>query len=308
MIFDFNYLCGRFIGRNNRMDYLQNTKQKNMKKEIDAWIYDPTKSLFKKKKSEKAVGHIVYCECPEKCELYAKHKCVVFNNKCPYGSRGSAIGYSVMARKFRSWMKEFEEAHKDAYRSQLTSPKKLEYFMDCVYIPISYLNLNDNIDFYDGGGLMSMRKPIIKRSIFTANFINDNILNFIPRSYFGNAEIKDYQEKEVPKFLNWLKGLDVDLYDKVRELNPRHKGFSAMTNVGRKARLKTLNPDIGEFKDIHGGLWTWDGTYITSKNSHASFTLVETREIEECRIKPKEDVVVQITDEKQVNGNTEFID
>lgn len=59
-----------------------------MKKEIDAWIYDPTRSLFKKKKTEKAVGYIIYCECHEKCELYAKHKCIVYNNKCPYGSRG----------------------------------------------------------------------------------------------------------------------------------------------------------------------------------------------------------------------------
>lgn len=43
-----------------------------MKKEIDAWIYDPKRSLFKKKKTEKAVGYIIYCECHEKCELYAK--------------------------------------------------------------------------------------------------------------------------------------------------------------------------------------------------------------------------------------------
>lgn len=225
-----------------------------MKKEIDAWIYDPTRSLFKTKKSEKAVGHIIYCECPEKCELYAKQKCVVYNNRCPYGSRGSATGYSVMARKFRSWMKEFEAAHKDVYRTQLSAPKKLEYFMDYVYIPIAHLNLNNKIDFYDGGGFGIMRKPIIRRSMFTADFINDKILNFIPRSYFGNAEIKDYQEKEVPKFLNWLKELDIDLYNKVRELNPQHKGFAAMTNVGRKARLKTLTPNIGEFRDIYGGL------------------------------------------------------
>lgn len=279
-----------------------------MKKEIDAWIYNPTRSLFKTKKTEKAVGHIIYCECPEKCELYAKHKCVVYNNKCPHGSRGSVTGYSVMARKFSSWIKDFEETHKDVYRTQLSAPKKLEYFMGYVYIPIAYLNLNDKIDFYDGGGFGSMRRPIIRRSMFTADFINDKILNFIPRSYFGNAEIEDYQEKEVPKFLNWLKELDIDLYNKVRELNPQHKGFSAMTNVGRKARLKTLTPNIGEFKDIHGGLWTWDGMYITSENSKASFTLVETREIEECRIKPKDDVIVQVTDERQVNVNTEFID
>ena len=81
-----------------------------------------------------------------------------------------------------------------------------------------------------------------------------------------------------------------------------------MTNVGRKARLKTLTPNIGEFKDIHGGLWTWDGMYITSENTKASFTLVETREIEECRIKPKDDIIVQVSDERQVHVNAKYID
>lgn len=261
-----------------------------------------------KKKSEKAVGHIIYCECPEKCELYAKGNCLAYENNCPYGCRGKVTGYSRMSIKFNTWIKKIEESHKDVYRSSLKQPKKLEYFMDHVYIPISYLDLNKDIDFVDNGGFMSFKKPIIKRELFTAEFINKNILNFIPRAFFGNGEIKDFQNKEIPKFLIWLKDLDNDLYEQVKKLNPDHKGFANMTNIGRKAKLKTLNPNVGAFKDIHGGIWLWDGEYITSKNTHASFTLVETREIEECKIKPKDNVIVLITDENQVNKNTEFID
>ena len=123
-------------------------------KEIYAWVWDPSNSIFKQKKSEKARGHIYSCECPEKCELYAKGNCVLFKNYCPYGSKNTTVGYSRMASKFSSWIYEFIDKHKDAYnaRSELKQPKKMEYFIDLVYIPISHLGLNENIDFVDGKG------------------------------------------------------------------------------------------------------------------------------------------------------------
>lgn len=280
-----------------------------MKKEIDAWVWNPANSLFKQKKSEKAIGHIIYCECPEKCELYAKGKCVAFKNSCPYGSRGRVTGYSRMANKFHSWIRDFEEAHKDVYRAKLKQPEKLEYFMDLVYIPIAYLNINENIDFVDGGGWGLLKgRPIIRREHFNAVFISKQIVNFTPRSFLGDQEIRDYQEKEVPKFLLWLKQLDNTLFEKVKEISPNHPGFKIMTNVGREAILQTLTPNVGTFTDIHGGVWTWDGEYIYSNNTRASFTLIETREIQECRLKPKGNVAVKVCDDAQVNDNTEFID
>lgn len=280
-----------------------------MKKEIDAWVWNPANSLFKQKKSEKAIGHIIYCECPEKCELYAKGKCVAFKNSCPYGSRGRVTGYSRMANKFHSWIRDFEEAHKDVYRAKLKQPEKLEYFMDLVYIPIAHLNINENIDFVDGGGWGLLKgRPIIRREHFNAVFISKQIVNFTPRSFLGNQEIRDYQEKEVPKFLLWLKQLDNTLFEKVKEISPNHPGFKIMTNVGRKAILQTLTPNVGTFTDIHGCVWTWDGEYIYSNNTRASFTLIETREIQECRLKPKGNVAVKVCDDAQVNDNTEFID
>lgn len=278
-----------------------------MKKEIYAWLWNPADSLFKEKKSEKAIGYIIYCECPEKCELYAKGNCVAFDDHCPHGSIGKAFGYSRMANKFHSWMNEFKENHKDVYRSKLTQPKKLEYFMDLVYIPILHLGLNEDIEFVSGGGYFTNGRPIIKRGHFNAEFISKQIINFTPRALFGRR-IENYQDKEVPKFLLWLKKLDNALYEEVKEMNPAHSGFVAMTNVGRKAILQTLNPNIGTFKDIHGGIWVWDGEYLCSKNTQASFTLIETREIQECRLKPNGNVAVKVCDDAQVNDNTEFID
>ena len=278
-----------------------------MKKEINAWVWNPANSLFKQKKTEKAIGHIIYCECPEKCELYAKGCCLAYDNNCPHGSRGRVTGYSRMASKFNSWIRDFEQAHKDVYKTGLVKPKKLEYFMDLVYIPISYLNLNEKIEFVSGGGMFSNAKPVIRRELFNEDFVTEQIINFISYALFGGI-ISDYQKKEVPKFLLWLKQLDPQLYEKVKAMNPNHHGFINMTNVGRKAILQTLTPNVGTFMDIHGGVWTWDGEYIYSNNTHASFTLIETREIQECRLKPNSNVIVKVCDDAQVNDNTEFID
>lgn len=51
-----------------------------MKKEINVWVWNPANSLFKQKKTEKAIGHIIYCECPEMCELHAKGCCLAYDN------------------------------------------------------------------------------------------------------------------------------------------------------------------------------------------------------------------------------------
>lgn len=278
-----------------------------MNKEIKAWVYDPSQSFFKQKKSEKAIGHVLTCSCPEKCELYKKNNCLLLNSTCPYGGRHTSTGFSRMAMKYRTWINEFKENHKEACDAKLTLPKKMEYFMDLVYIPISFWNLNEHVQFICGKGFFTSEKPVIYKKDFTPEFISEQILNFKPYALFG-GQITDYQEKEIPKFLTWLKQLDPDLYRKVKTLNPDHPAFNSITNVGRRAVLQTLNPNTGTFTDIHGGTWTWDGEYIYSQNSHFSFTLIDNTDTEEIRLKPNKNAVVRISDENQVNDTTEFID
>lgn len=280
-----------------------------MEKEIYARVWNPENALFKQKKSEKAVGYIYSCKCPEKCELYAKGNCVMLKNYCPYGSKNTTVGYSRMARKFSSWIYEFKDKHKDACNagSRLKQPEKMEYFMDLVYIPISHLGLNENIDFVDGGGFFSNGYPVVKRSDFNEEFISKQIIRFRPKALMGGV-IWDYQEKEVPKFLRWLKRLDPALFDKTKALNPDHSAFAKLSDVGKKAVLQTLNPNIGTFISTKGGTWTWDGEYLYSSNAYFYGSILETKEIQECRLKPTDGAVVKVTDDNQVNDNTIFID
>lgn len=278
-------------------------------REIYAWVWNPENALFKQKKSEKAYGYVYSCECPEKCELYAKGNCVQLENCCTHGSKSTIVGYSRKASKFSSWIYEFKDKHKDACNagSRLKQPEKMEYFMDLVYIPISYLGLNENVDFVDGKGYFANSYPIVKRSDFNEEFISKQIIRFRPKALMGGV-IWDYQEKEVPKFLRWLKRLDPALFDKVKALNPDHSAFTKLSDVGKKAVLQTLNPNIGTFISIKGEPWTWDGEYLYSSNAYFYSSILETKEIQECRLKPTDGAIVKVTDDNQVNDNTIFID
>lgn len=276
-------------------------------KEICAWVWNPANALFKQSKSEKAIGHVFLCERSESCELYAKGQCVLCDIQCPYGKRSKEFGYSRRSIKFNTWIRDFKKRHSTGIDKSLVMPKKMVYFGDYVYLPISFLDLKDRHECVKWDGMLFADKYVFKKVDFTSEFIAKQIINVHPHAWLGGI-IEDYQKREVPKFILWLKELDKSLFNEVKNLFPDDKRFDFISNIGRKAKLHTLTPNVGLYKDIHGGEWHWDGEYITSANSHASFCLVDTRYIQECKIKPTIDSIVKVTDDTQVNENTEFID
>ena len=278
-------------------------------KNFKSWVVDPANFIFKEFQNNPAKGFILKCESPESCELFKNNQCVLKENRCPYGTKEITVGPTKRSKKYYTWLTEFKVNNSDTLNVVINQPKKLAYFKDLVYIPIAHLNLNKNIDFVDGGGWsFNIGRPIIKKEIFdNAEFISKEIINFQPRSILDNCVIEKYQAQEVPKFLIWLKQLNPDLFNEVKKLNQDNKVFENLSNIGRQAKLVTLTPNVSKFVDIHGGIWVWDGEYIVSKNSKVSFTLVESKDTEECKLKPNKNAVVKITDENQVNENTIFI-
>ena len=129
--------------------------------------------------------------------------------------------------------------------------------------------------------------------------------NYRPKAMMG-GEITDYQKKEVPKF---IKHLSEKMPDTYKELCLKYERAAQIEKdysyIGRKALLSTIAPNVGELVDIHKGSWAWDGKYLTSYNSHASFML--TSKFSEIRVIPSENVEIKITDDKQVNKNTVFL-
>ena len=123
------------------------------------------------------------------------------------------------------------------------------------------------------------------------------------------GEIKSYQDESVPLFLLHLREQFKELYEQLVETYPRAAEIlSKHTNVGRKARLGSLTPNVGTFNETSSSKveahWVWDGEYLTSVDKKTSFLIVYN--FSEIRIKPSLDAVVTITDEAQVNESTIF--
>jgi ribosomal protein S17E len=140
------------------------------------------------------------------------------------------------------------------------------------------------------------------------NFTIDNIINiceFRPYAMMG-GEITSYQKEEVPKFIKHLSEIMSNIYNELCSKYDRAKiVVDTYSHIGRKAILNTINPNVGKLIDIHKGEWIWDGEYLTSFNSKASFLLVN--KFSEMRIKPEEGCEIIITDNNQVNENTKFL-
>lgn len=278
---------------------------------IKAWIYNPDRSIFKEKKTEPAVGHVYYCTKSEECELYKSNKCLMVgsNTRCKFGTHNRIRGKSRRAAGFYSWIADFEEKHKDVIDVRLSYPKKLEFFLDFIYLPYSFLGLNKEIEFVSGNTgyfTLSDNDLVVSREWFTPENVLEYIIDFIPNSLFGGI-IYDYQNKVVPLFLKHLKSDNPEFLNKIISLRPSLKEtIGSLTDVGRIAILQTLTPNIGTFKDIHGGIWSWDGEYVYCTNRHPSFTLLSSSE--EVRLKPSPKQEVKVSDDGQVNENTEFID
>ena len=153
-------------------------------------------------------------------------------------------------------------------------------------------------------GFLGKGCAFLKKEKFTKENI-EYLIHFRPQAWMG-GEITTYQKEEVPKFVKHLQEKCPGLFKEVLEYDPTIQTIvAAYSYKGRKAILQTLTPNIGKFVDIHKGEWIWDGEYLISLNSHASFMRVN--KFDEIRVKPKGRDEVQITEDSQVNEKTEFL-
>lgn len=272
---------------------------------ITAHIYKPHLAVFKSMKNDRAECQAVNCEGFEKCGLYARGECCWLGslgwNRCPYGSYNKEVGMTRKSSKYYSWISEREKRYADVLDKLRSASDVMAIVGDFIYLPYAHMTMNENIPFQEKSGFFLKGDCLLPRADFTIKNITSMCL-FRPQAIFG-GEITSYQIEQVPKFIKHLSEIMPEMYKELCEALPELKKVS-LSNVGRKAYLFTLSPNAGKFVDCHGGEWLWDGTYLTSNNSKASFMLVG--KFTELRIKPDDNPVVTITDENQVNDKTEF--
>jgi hypothetical protein len=271
------------------------------KKIIHTHIYNPSNSIFKTSKNDRAEMQQISCSNNGNCDLFKNNQCCFVNTflkaRCPYGSYRREEGFTKRANGFYKWVSDRKEKYKDSLDKLTSASNKMAVIGDYIYFPYPHFDNYVN-------PLEIARKGIVPKDNFTPEFIV-TVLQYKPKALFG-GEITDFQKKYVPLIATHLKEVFPDIFNEVVKIYPEINNLiSNYSNVGRNAKLHSLRKDIVIQKDKES--WVWDGEYLISRDLHILFSIVEYSEIE-CKIKPKENVVVKITSDDQVDDNTEYVD
>lgn len=278
-----------------------------MEKVIYSYVFSPHDAIFKSSRNDKAEHTTVTCSNSENCGLYKRGECCWVTSfdwqSCPYGKFKKDTGYTKKAMAYRGWLDERKNRHNDI-TVKLTGHKRvMAQVGEYVFLPYAHITMNGNVPFLQKGGLFTKENCFLPMSQFTI----DNIIsmcNYKPQAMVGGT-ITSYQEEVVPLFIKHLSEVFPVLYDElIKVYEPAKEVVNNYNYIGRSAILQTLTPNIGLFVDIHKGQWSWDGEYLTSTNSKASFMLAST--FSEIRVKPLDYCIVKITSNEQVNKNTKF--
>ena len=270
-------------------------------------VFTPHDAIFKSSRKEKAEVQIVLCGRSEDCELLKRGECswrAAFSwHACPYGHYRKFKGFTHKARAYTTWISDQKKKYEGVPYLKDHSDV-LAFVGDYVFLPYSHMDMSDAGFIQKSEGFLVHGCSFLKKEKFTVENI-EYLIHFRPQAWMG-GEITSYQKEEVPKFVKHLQEKCPDLFKQLLEYDPCFEGIiDKYSYKGRKAKLITLMPNIGEFVDIHKAHWIWDGEYLNSKDSHASFMLVS--KFSELRIKPTLDAIVEITNDDQVNDKTEFL-
>jgi hypothetical protein len=267
---------------------------------IFGYVYAPHESIFKIPANEKAKAFSVYCEASERCYWYAQGACicqVAFSGGCPHGYQRREEGFTRKARGYGDWVRKQREALAGV-KGANSPASMLAVVGDYVHLPYSHMTMNTAVPFLRHDAPFRSGCSFIRKEQFTLDVVL-SILDFVPRNIWGE-KIPSYQKEEVPKFVAHLATQMPEMYEALLAARPALRG--RLSNVGRKALLRTLAPNVGTFED--SGNWTWDGTYLTSTD--AKMWVGGTRVLV-IRVVPDPESVVKVKDDAQVTPETVFL-
>lgn len=285
---------------------------------IHAHIWSPKGfHLFGSSKKDPAKVVVYYCNNSANCELLKKGQCIhgaILGPRCPYGYVGGETGYTQRARNFSKWISDKEKEYAAVLSKVKGGPAdKMVVIGEWVYLPYAHLDMNEHIPILGKSNLFISGKPFIKVTDFTVEVIQ-KIVDFHPHALFG-GEITDYQNKHLPLFLFHLKEVFPDLFKQVIELRPeyveRYK-IQVRDSIGRKALLSTVSPC--KVKLSKDEAFDWDGKTLKGKKDYVlGLSLYDENNRSavgqiDITITPDPKAVIVITDNDQVNTNTQFVD
>jgi len=277
---------------------------------IHAYVDNPTKNLMKMSfgvsKTAKSTCYIAKCSNCSNCEVYALGQCIQLNDSvCPYGQTNTELGFTSKAKGFYTWINKMSDMYKPVLNALTKADTQLYRIGDYVYFPY---NRKLNLDEVGSKIPTCFKSNMIGVNDFTS--INLLLICTLTQSDFSSPwSYREYSEL-LPILILQISHKFPTLFTQMVE----NKGFSDMYNnlnvVGKKAYLKTLEPNIGTFNDLHGNPYTWDGTHLIGHTDKCSHIMMDTGKYisySEVKFTITDDVIVTITDKKQVNAKTTFV-
>lgn len=285
---------------------MEMNKKPDEMKLIHAHVFNPMEPnfLFKPKKTEPASYHTVSCTQSHRCELFARGQCVArnpFAGGCMYGRASTVQGPTHRARGFYDWIRTHKEMASKV--GHLDAPSgRLAKVGDYIYLPYAHMGAAIKGDGNIGNILQMSQGSFLPFEQFTSDMIG-RICSARPQALMGGT-IAAYQAESVPKFVAHLSETYPELLAEAAKTSLHvQRIVASLTKVGRKARLRTLRPNVGTFE----GGWKWDGVFMSS-DEKASFSAFTKFNAVHMRIIPGDAAVVVVTDNAQVTPETEFID
>lgn len=248
---------------------------------------------------------ITYCDRFKECSFYKKGKCFCAGRigpNCKYGTKEYVKGYTSRAIKYNEFRRKYKE---DECYAKLDEPKsKIGKIGDTFVINMRYLHEKDEGGYEITTNIFSHPLIYIQEKEFTNTLIS-LICDGKPRTFFENEIIKDYVEKDVPRFLYELKKEFNEIYEDFINEYPEYED-KEMNFVGRKAYIYSLKDGI-ELED-NKATFVKQGKYLKSITNYKSYFLPFGAKEAELIIKINPKMTFKITDNSQVDDNTEFED
>lgn len=267
--------------------------------------YNPNNSIFKTGRSDRE--EIKYWKCcnKENCEAYKNGRCVMFyklfmDTSCPYGFIEKNVGFTKASRKCGELNRKAKSKYPDKYfilKDETGFAKIGQY----IFIPISYIRDVRN-PFYskESDFWYQNNERMINIKYYTPEMLKQLCL-YRPLTFFSATEIKDYQDKVLPEFLQRLKRYDINMYQELLEIYPEAESIAnKFSFIGKKAMLDSLS--IGKIK-LNTHLCEWNGKIVKFLDNPVLFG-----EKGVYYFEPDPNAVATICDEKTVNENTIIID
>ena len=216
--------------------------------------------------------------------------------KDPYFTVKKTHGRTYKARTHGNIVKKFEKNYPELKDKLAETKRVLLDFGEYIFIDLPHINnyVNPIVT-----GEKQYNEQYIRKEFFNEELIRE-FIKYKPRDLIGRSEITDYQEENLPAFLNALSLFDEELYDnsiKNTDFEDKQADY-----VGLQAKLPTLIPGKVLYTYyISGEEFDWDGE-----------TLTKTKEVKDgssltISVKPSSNAVVEILENKTVTSETKFV-